>query len=486
MLKATTLFGGVQVANILMALLRSKFIALFIGPAGMGIASLLMATLNVVLAVTNLGLDRSGVKEIAAYDHLGGREQNNILRVLKTLFLLSAIVGVTLLVITAPWISVWTFGDNHYATHIRALSLALLFKQLTQSTLTRLQGLRVLGGLARANLWGNFLALLVTIPLYYYWRIEAIVPAIILSALISFAVAQIIDKRRAQTIAFTAPIKAWREGTPMMRLGLMLSVSSIVTLLVGYGMQLFISGLGGLAQVGLYNAGFLILNTYVGLIFTAMGTDYFPRLSAVGADLEKTRTLVGNQAEMATLLMLPVIVVFLALAPWLITILYSAEFEAVVPLVRWGILGMLFKAVSFSLGYVIIARGDSKLFLRTTLSFNALLFILNALGYYYWGLQGLGVSFLVYYIIHFFSLIVIVRWRYDLNLSRRLYAIFSLGLILCTAVFLGSRLEASYWQIAALALLILITCLFSLYQLNQRVDLRDMLSHKKDKYTDEH
>ncbi len=255
------------------------------------------------------------------------------------------------------------------------------------------KGLRVLSGLAKANVWGNFLALLVTVPLYYYWRIDAIVPAIILSAVISFGVAQIVDARRHRPIEFTKPVRAWQEGTPMMRLGLMLSISSIVTLLVGYGIQLFISGVGGLAQVGLYNAGFLILNTYVGLIFTAMGTDYFPRLSAVGEDLDKTRTIVGNQAEMATLLMLPVIVVFLALAPWIITLLYTAEFEAVVPLVRWGILGMLFKAVSFSLGYVIIARGDSKLFLRTTLSFNVLLFTINAIGYYYWGLSGLGVSF---------------------------------------------------------------------------------------------
>ena len=400
--------------------------------------------------------------------------------------MVTAIIGVVLLVITAPWISLWTFGDNHYATHIRALSIALLFKQLTQSTLTRLQGLRVLKGLAKANVWGNFLALLVTIPLYYYWRIDAIVPAIILSAVISFAVAQFIDAQRKDSIAFIAPIKAWQEGTPMMRLGLMLSLSSIVTLLVGYGMQLLISGIGGLAQVGLYNAGFLILNTYVGLIFTAMGTDYFPRLSAVGEDLLQTRAIVGNQAEMATLLMLPIIVVFLALAPWIITLLYTAEFEAVVPLVRWGILGMLFKAVSFSLGYVIIARGDSKLFLRTTLSFNALLFTINAVGYYYWGLSGLGLSFLVYYIIHFFSLIFIVRWRYALGLSKGLYAIFTLGLILCVAVLLSSTAQASVLQIALTALLIVITCLFSLYRLNQRIDLIDMLRSKMDKDSHEH
>ena len=486
MLKATTLFGGVQVANILMALLRSKFIALFIGPAGMGIASLLMATLNVVLAITNLGLDRSGVKEIAAYESQSENDQKNILSVLKTLFFISAIIGVLLLLITAPWISVLTFGDNHYASHIRALSLALLFRQLTQSTLTRLQGLRKLRGLAKANVWGNFLALLVTIPLYYYWRIDAIVPAIALSAMISFIVARFVDARDNQPTVFMAPLKAWRQGTEMMRLGLMLSLSSIVTLLVGYGMQLFISGIGGLTQVGLYNAGFLILNTYVGLIFTAMGTDYFPRLSSVGEDLDKTKMIVGNQAEMATLLMLPIIVIFLALAPWIITLLYTAEFEAVVPLVRWGILGMLFKAVSFSLGYVIIARGDSKLFLRTTLFFNAILFTLNALGYYYGGLSGLGLSFLMYYIIHFSSLILIVRWRYALTLSRNLYVLFFFGLILCIVVHMIGSMPSSVLQIALTAILIVITCLFSLYRLNQRIDLVHLLRSKKDQDFDEH
>jgi O-antigen/teichoic acid export membrane protein len=147
---------------------------------------------------------------------------------------------------------------------------------------------------------------------------------------------------------------------------------------------------------------------------------------------------------------------------------------------------MLFKAVSFSLGYVIIARGDSKLFLRTTLSFNAILFTINALGYYYWGLSGLGVSFLIYYIIHFFSLIVIVRWRYGLSLSRSLYAIFATGLILCVSVLLISFIAFSVLQFTFTAVLIIITCLFSLYRLNQRIDLNDMLRRKKDKDSDEH
>ena len=184
--------------------------------------------------------------------------------------------------------------------------------------------------------------------------------------------------------------------------------------------------------------------------------------------------------------MLPIIVVFLAFSPWIITLLYTVEFKAVVPLVQWGILGMLFKAVSFSLGYVIIARGDSSLFLRTTISFNTILFALNAAGYYHYGLMGLGMSFLVYYVIHFFSLIVIVKWRYDLTLSKGLYVLFGSGLVLCSAVLISAKSGDSVGQMIITAALIVITCLFSWYQLNQRTDVLSLIRTKKDPNSDEH
>ena len=64
-MKATSIFGGVQVFNILIAIVRSKCIALFIGPSGMGIASLLNSTLGLINGVSNLGLERSAVKDIS-------------------------------------------------------------------------------------------------------------------------------------------------------------------------------------------------------------------------------------------------------------------------------------------------------------------------------------------------------------------------------------------------------------------------------------
>ena len=49
----------------------------------------------------------------------------------------------------------------------------------------------------------------------------------------------------------------------------------------------FISKTGSLSDVGLYNAGLAIVDGYVGMVFTAMATDYFPRLSGVIGDDSK-------------------------------------------------------------------------------------------------------------------------------------------------------------------------------------------------------
>jgi O-antigen/teichoic acid export membrane protein len=52
----------------------------------------------------------------------------------------------------------------------------------------------------------------------------------------------------------------------------LLTLSGLLTLLSTYLIRFLLKG--GLEQVGYYNAGFT-LNSYVGVIFTVMSTDYF-------------------------------------------------------------------------------------------------------------------------------------------------------------------------------------------------------------------
>ena len=64
--KATSLFGGVQVVTILIGILKSKLVAVWLGATGFGIMGLFNSSISLISSITNLGLQSSAVREIAA------------------------------------------------------------------------------------------------------------------------------------------------------------------------------------------------------------------------------------------------------------------------------------------------------------------------------------------------------------------------------------------------------------------------------------
>ena len=144
-LNATSLFGGVQVINIIISLIRSKAIALLIGPLGMGIASLLVSTMELINGITNLGLERSAVKEISlANNDSNTKSVAKTISVLKKLVWLTITLGVVIMIVASPWLSEMAFGNKDQTISFIWISIALLFKQLSSSQLAILQGLRKL------------------------------------------------------------------------------------------------------------------------------------------------------------------------------------------------------------------------------------------------------------------------------------------------------------------------------------------------------
>lgn len=63
--KGIALFGGLQIYKILLSVIRTKCSALFLGPSGFGIYSLITSTLTSIEMMTNCGLGTSSVKDIA-------------------------------------------------------------------------------------------------------------------------------------------------------------------------------------------------------------------------------------------------------------------------------------------------------------------------------------------------------------------------------------------------------------------------------------
>lgn len=478
-LKATSIFGGVQVFQILIAIIRSKFVAILLGPSGMGIVGLFNSTIDVINQFSKLGLDTSAVKDIAVAHNSGKPERiQMVISSLRRLVWLTGLLGSLLTIILSPLLSRLVFDSDEYTMAFVWLSSVLLFKQLTTGQMAILQGIRKLNYLAKANLYASFAGLLVTIPLYYFFRLDAIVPVLIISSLMGLAFSWYFSKQLELKSIKISNAAAFSEGKEMLKLGLMLSLRGLITMAAAYSIQLFVSHSGGVEQVGFYVAGFVIVNSYVGMVFGAMQTDYFPKLSGIANDPDKLRAAVLEQAVIAVLLITPIIVVFLTLAPTAIVLLYSEKFLPITMLVSWGMFGTLFKAVSWSMGYVILAKGDSKLFIKTAILFNSIFVTMLVLGYYFYGLLGVGIGFFIYYILHLVMVKLITYYKYDVYFNKNFNGLFLICLVLCSATFALSYIETPLIKFSLMSLMVVISSIFTLYQLNKKVDLKSFLNKK--------
>ena len=121
----------------------------------------------------------------------------------------------------------------------------------------------------------------------------------------------------------------------MASLGSMLVLASVVHTAIAYLTNLFIRNYGDLADVGFYQAGMAITTISIDMVYNAMAGDFYPRLSAVCNDRNKSNDLINQQAEVATLVCTPILVCMIAFVPLLIRLFLSSEFLIIESFIHW-------------------------------------------------------------------------------------------------------------------------------------------------------
>ncbi len=477
--KATSIFGGVQVFNIVISVIRSKFVAVLLGPSGMGISGLFTSTTNFIGSITNLGLKTSAVKNIAAANTTGDMNRvRTVASVLKRLVWVTGLLGTVVTLVLAPWLSELTFGNRDYTVAFLWLSVTLLLTQLSYGQLVVLQGMRRLQFLAKANLAGTIAGLLISVPIYYIWGIDGIVPAIILSSIATLIFSWFYSSKLKIEDVKVNKATLISEGGDMARLGFILSISGLIEVGASYILRIYISRRGGVDQVGLYSAGFAIINTYVGMVFSAMVTDYFPRLSGVAHDNEKARNIINQQAEIALLILAPILTVFLTFINLVVIILYSSRFISVDSMIHWAALGIFFKATSWPISYIFVAKGYTKLFFYSELAANVYMLLFNILGYMLGGLEGLGISFFLGYLVYLIQVFMLASYNFGFSFEKAFYKIFGFQFILGILCFTAGKLMDVRYLYFVGSFFIVISSLYSFKELDRRIGLKALIAER--------
>lgn len=475
---ATVLFSGVQIYQIVIRIVRSKFVALFIGPAGMGIQSLLHSTTDTISAATNLGLNTSSVKTIAAANRDGNRKliAKNVTAQRRLVFI-TGLVGMLICALLAPVWSQTSFGSNDYIWSFVIVSSIILLDQLNKGELALLQGLQHKRQLARANIIGQTLNAAISIPLYFFFGVKAIVSALVLGSLISF----VISRYYSRKLDVERVELSWKEtfvyGREMIKLGFFLSLQLLMSTITIWIVRNYVSKIGGIEEVGLYSAGTTIVASYIGMVFTAISTDYFPRLAATKSN-EEMGLAVKTQAELTLLLLTPLVVAFLVFINPVIVLLYSNKFLPIENMMYWSIGAVLLQAMGWAMSHTLLAKAKPSLFFLNELVATVWGLPIKLLCYKFWGLTGFGMATLMCYVIYLLQVLIITKKLFGLSYDWSVWRLFILLHIPVLAIVVGKLLVPVVWGYVLGSVILLVAGAYVLYKLNQKMDLRAFLNGK--------
>ena len=409
-LKATSITGTSSVIEVAVGMIKSKVIAVCVGPEGIGLFGILTAATGLVGALTNFGLNTSGVRQVAAAS--ATNDQHKIARVIYTLRRTSTVCGllgmIVVLALAKP-IAQLTTGSASNAGYLMLLAPLILFQNVNAGQTTLLRGLRRIGDLARIRIIGAIAATVFSVPLVLAWGINGIAPAMLATALAGLGVSWWYARKvRMPSIELTFR-EILGEGGALFSLGAAFLLTGLQGPIVQNAFRAILVHRTDIHTVGQFLAASALSHVYVNFVLQAMGLDYLPRLTRYKDNKAEINRLVNEQTEIALLLAVPGVTALVVFAPLLIPIFYSGRFTEAVEVFQWQCLGVLLKVASWALGYVLIALGLRTAYLLTETVTNAVYVGVFYLLVQHYALTGAALTFAVVYIWYLTLIYITVR-----------------------------------------------------------------------------
>ncbi len=409
LIQSMLVIGSAQAVNILISIVRMKVLAVLIGPSGIGLLSIYNNLQGMVQQTAGLGMGSSGVRELAS----SRAEEATLSRVRRVLFASHLVQGT--LAMLAVWllrvpIASWLFGDAARATEVGLIGIAILLALLGAAQTALLQGMRRIAYLGRVTVIGAFVGTLVGLAAVWLQGESGLIWFILVqpvaTVLIALHYTRLLPKPTAARLSLVAIWDVWKS---MAKLGFAFMLGGLATTATLLLVRGRISQELGLDAAGHFAAAWGIAMTYLGFLLGAMGTDYYPRLTEVIRNRVATVRLMNDQAQLSLAIGGPILLLLIGLAPWVITLLYSADFGPAVTLLQWQTVGNVFKLASWALGFSIVASAHGKTFLLVQVNFNILFLVMLWPTLASFGIQAAGPAFLIAYFLHFCLLNILVR-----------------------------------------------------------------------------
>jgi enterobacterial common antigen flippase len=476
-LKSSALVGGSSLLNVAIGMVRTKVMALLLGPAGFGLFGVYNSIATLAQTLAGMGVNSSGVRQIA--EAAGSGDERRIAETSQVLHRVSFVLGLLgalLMAVLARPVAVITFGNSAHTATVAGLSGIVFLMLLSGGQSARIQGLRRIAVLAKVSVVSALGGTLLSIPLVYFLRERGILPALIAVAATTLAASWWYSRQIPVDSVSVSRVELRQESAALLKLGFAFMSSGLMTMGVAYVVRITVLRKVGMEATGMYQAAWTLGGLYVAFILQAMGADFYPRLTACIANRQAANRLVNEQVEIGLLLAGPGVLATLTCAPLAIALFYSTRFLPAVEILRWICLGTLLQVVTWPMGYIIVAKARQALFFWCEAAWATVSLALAWVCVSYFGLKGAGIAFFGSYIFHGVLIYGVIRrlsgFRWSAENAKRCL-IFFVG----TATVFAAPYFLSFNEAVALGLVAtLLSAAYSVHVLLHLVP-REQLPH---------
>lgn len=474
-LKYTGVFGGVEGLKTLVGLLKNKLTAIYLGSVGIGLGTIYSNVIENLNSATNFGLSFSAMRSVSESFETGSKvDVLAHVRVVRTWCLWTALLAALICSVGAPWITQWFFPTGGNTWLVAMLSLAVFAMPIEAGECAVLKGMRHLKRVAIIEIVSVISTLLTTIPLYILLGIKGVVYSLVLTQLVVTAI----------HLSFSVTVVPYRispfsrmvfcKGLGLLRLGIPYAIAAVAKAVTMGAIIHFIEDHG---QIGFFKMSLLILSVTSALAFTAMDADFFPRLSAANHDTQRSNRMINQQLDVCAMALAPILLVLLAVLPYLVPLLLTEEFTPIIGICIFGVVHTYLRGLTTPLEYLPLAKGQSVVFLIVEIASHAITYALILWFFPIYGLLGVGIAMALAQATELLLVYLLYSSVFGLALSicTIFYAI-AQGLLLAGGTLLALA-GSDWWQPVGILALALVSGLFSMKALGTETSVFHRFIH---------
>ena len=394
-LRSTFVLSSGWAVSLAIGLLSAKLTATLMGPGGVGYIALLQSLLGLAVLAAAFGGVSAGIVPAVGRARAAGDSRGEAAARAAAWCLWLAFGGMAFIVLLAfrePLARLF-LGTSVRAGAIPLLAAALVLSLAATIQVNILASYRRIADISRLGVTNSVLGPAILLPLIWYWGETAVPWAMLFGGLSTVLIARQMVRRYAQAPSVHVAVREITAAAHgLLRFGIPFSASSMagagVTLLIPV---LILHALGS-SEVGFYRAASGVSMTYLGFLASAMGQDFYPRVSACGPDLSTLTRVVNEQIRLVLLLIGPLVLGILAFVPWLVPLIYTAQFAPAISVLEWQLVGDILKIGGWAMAFAILDRSSTVTYFCVELLCAAMLLSSSWIGMRLFQLEGIGMA----------------------------------------------------------------------------------------------